>query len=170
MAVLHKRAGEPEPGTAPPSKAAQQLDVLHPEREVRIADRILVVREYGFVEGLQILPKAGPILDALKAYAAAGSGLARYSQIEQVFAEHTETMIELVAQAADVTPDFVRGLSDEDGFRLMQVWWLANQGFFLRRLVQALATARADAKRAGPGSTPPSSAPASGERQETSAA
>lgn len=150
--------------------ADDPLAVLHPEREVFIAGRVITVREYGFVEGLKLQAMAKPFFDALYAHASRESHAPTFTEIEQMFVEHSGVVIQLVARAANVEPEWIDTLSDEDGYRLMQEWWLANAGFFTRRVVQRLATEGAVARlQAGRASTTRSSEPATGGAPPTSA-
>lgn len=151
------------PGAA---KAAQEVDVLHPEREVAVAGRVLVVREYGFREGMRIRSGAKPFFDALYARCAEGSAAPRFEDIEDVALEHADLVVWMIAQAADAEPAWVAGLDDADGARLMDIWWMANAGFFIRRLLRAAAVARAS-QPPGRASTPPSSVPATGPHPKT---
>lgn len=162
------------PRRAPPPAAAKTaapdpLAILHPEREVFLAGKVVTVREYGFVEGLKMRATAQPFLDALYAFAAQDGHAPTFQEMELLVAEHSDCVLRLVARAADVSPEWIESLTDEDGYRLMQEWWLANAGFFTRRVVQRLATERAVARlRAGGASTTRSSEPATAEPPPTS--
>lgn len=139
---------------------ADDLAVLHPDREITIAGRPLVVREYGFVEGLRLRAVSEPFLAALYAAAKDDGQIPGFVGIEAVLADHAECVVQLVAASARVESEWIMGLSDEDGYRLMQEWWLATGPFFIRRLVQRLAIDQAKAARpGGPASMTPSSAP-----------
>jgi hypothetical protein len=148
---------------------ADDLAVLHPEREIFLAGRRVVIREYGFVEGLRIRTHAQPFLDALYALAGSEGRAPSFTQVESLLADHSECVLSLIARAADVEVEWITGLSDSDGYLLMQEWWLVTSGFFIRRVVQRLATERAVARLpAGPASTPRSSEPASDAHPPTS--
>lgn len=151
------------------SPAVDDLAVLHPDREVTIAGRRLVIHEYGFVEGLKLRAIAQPFIDAL--YTLTGGSGGRppsFGDIENMLVEHWEQVLPLVARAADVDVEWIEGLTDEDGYLLMQEWWLANAGFFIRRVVERLATERAVALLHGQRSTTHSSVPVTDAPQPTS--
>ncbi|SFL60954.1 DUF6631 family protein, partial [Azotobacter beijerinckii] len=140
-----------------PRKAAagsDDLEVLHPERTAIIADRKITVREYGFVEGLRLLPLAEPIIAGLKG--GMGSSVPAFESIMGIIAKHADVAVQLMAAAADVEVEWIESLSQDDGQLLLMVWWSVNGPFYLR----TAATRAVVAARAGATSTPPSSAPA----------
>lgn len=146
--------------TAPAKPAAaDELDILHPERSATLGGRRITVREYGFVEGLRLRPLMQPFTDALHRLMQDGQPLP-YEQALSLMAEHIDSVLELVAVAADVELDFVQQLSDDDGQTLLMLWWGANHPFFLRRVQSRLQIERLEAlgrNSAGAPSTPPSS-------------
>lgn len=145
---------QPKP-KAPPGA---DLDILHPNREAMIAGRKVVLREYGFVEGLRLRPLSKPFTDDL--YALFFSGTAPdYEQILDVIGRHVDTVIELAARSADVEVEWVRALSHADGDLFLLLWWGANSHFFIQNLLRRSGIEQ-EANRlkrlAGATSTPPS--------------
>lgn len=137
---------------------ADDLQVLHPERSATIAGRKVVVREYGFIEGLGLRPKVQPLLDDLYAQIS-GGGVPVLEQILVMLGQHHQLIQELVATAADVEPEWVASLNQDDGYILLMMWWGANGPFFVRSVFRRVVAAAAEAAvRAGRTSTPPSSA------------
>jgi len=145
---------------APPDDGADDLEILHPEREIEIAGVKVTMREYGFVEGMRLAGKAAPIVHDIKGLSAdvTGAGL-EYSALEAVFATHADTITDMVAQACDQPVEWVRTLPPEDGENLIFTWWAVNGPFFVRRLLRDLAMRVAGAS-AGATSTPVSRQPA----------
>jgi len=139
--------------------AADELDILHPERSARLGGRQITVREYGFVEGLRLRPLMQPFTDDLYRRMRDGQPL-QYEQALDVMAAHIDVVLQLVAIAADVDLDFVQRLSDGDGELLLMLWWGANHPFFLRRVQARLQIEQLEAAAAGSAgaaSTPSSS-------------
>jgi hypothetical protein len=161
---IERKPSVPAAATA----GADELNVLHPEREVTIAGRRIVIREYGFVEGLKMRAIAQPFVDALYALVAPTSSAPSFSEVESLLADHSDCVLELMARAADVEREWIENLSDSDGYYLMQEWWIVAGNFFIRRVVQRLAIERAARLRVGHASTTPSSEPAMGAPQATS--
>lgn len=156
--------GAPAPAAqaaAPSQDGADDLAILHPEREATIAGERIVMREYGFVEGLRLQPLVQPILDGL-ADTALRDGHLDVGSAARIFAMHDDAIVTLIARACDRDEDWVRNLNDADGQALLFLWWEANLGFFVRRVGQVLTARAIDAVRkasesAGATSTPPSS-------------
>lgn len=138
-------------------KAAEELDVLHPERSVVLAGRAVTVREYGFVEGTRLRLLAKPFTDQLFAFIK-GQEVPHYEAVLDIIAEHIDLVVALMAQAADVEVEWIQQLSSDDGELLTLMWWGANGSFFMRAALQRLRAEReVVALLAGAASTPPSS-------------
>ncbi|HZF97323.1 MAG TPA: DUF6631 family protein, partial [Pseudoxanthomonas sp.] len=147
-----------------------ELSILHPARTFTLAGREITVREYGHIEGLRLLAWAKPFADDLYATIARGSQPPSVAAMAELLATHADLVRDMVAQAADVEPSWVEGLSDVEGDLLVMAWWQVNAGFFIRRLLARAAAENLEARqRAGVASTPPSLAPVSDAPPTTSA-
>ncbi len=158
-----------------PKKQAQQesaadddLEILHPDREVRVNGETVTVREYRFVEGLRLRATAAPLVEAL------GELMQRNVDLDQVYAllaDHEELLLELMALSIDKPVEFVAGLDGPEGELLMDTWWVVNASFFTRAVQRRLLAARAhrltaatrdfvggtSTERSSPTDTPPDS-------------
>lgn len=134
-----KAAAKPAPGD-------DDLEILHPEREPTIAGRKLVVREYGFVEGLKQRPLYAPLIKTLEPVLAEGE-LPELEDILDLLAEHADRLPQLMAIACDQPTEWVARLGHEDGYHLMLVWWGVNGPFFMRSAVGQLLNERLRAAR-----------------------
>lgn len=151
---------DPPAARPAPIEGEQDLDVLHPERAINIAGRQIVVREYGFVEGLRLRPLTQPILDALYQTITARDTPPELESIIGVLADCSTELVSLMAIAADVDECWVAGLGQDDGYLLMMVWWNVNGPFFIRRVVNREVARRAvERPPAGSISTAPLSVP-----------
>lgn len=177
---MAKKIGTVRPAAAPAAadeKAdlANELEVLHPERVVKLSDgkRKLMVREYGHVEWMLMLAEWEPLIAAIAEQLRAGAEVS-YEQALGVIAQHIEPMLPLIGQAAGLTPDEIRALAPDDGERLFLAWWSANGRFFVVRAAnrvrmelseaaarrQVLAELEASATAAStPGSSPTATTP-----------
>lgn len=155
---------------AAPSKGAADtsLDVLHPERDLPIAGRVVTVREYGHIEGLRLQSTCRAFFEALYSATNNGGTAPTVAAVSDVLADHADLVRDMIAVA--ITPvsedaaafnrevrensSWVGALGDIDGELLLGMWWGVNSGFFIRRLlgraVQEKAAAR---RRAGDTST-----------------
>ena len=173
---MARKAGSSTPGgrakTAAPKRPADNpLEILHPNATVRIRGRVLQVREYGYIEGLQLQAGIGGLLDALHALFSTAGTPPSAPQVRQVLAAHATTLqwlmaqavtpinedpaeLEVFAQAVAANASWVATLDDVQGDALMAVWWGVNAGFFTRRLRERLLADRAGSPSAPGASTP----------------
>ena len=146
---------KPKPGT----EGADDLQVLHPELPLSVGGRDLVMREYGFIEGLRVRPIIEPMLKDMEALI----GLTTQPTNDQVLdlmGNHIDEFQELLAVASDTDVAFVAGLNQTDGTRLADAWWKVNGPFYWRTAISRVAVARVQARAGEAGgatSTPPSS-------------
>lgn len=157
---MAKKVDAPAVGPKAEAEGDQDLAILHPQQSIPIAGRDITVREYGFVEGLQLRRLTQPILDDLfRAVPDAGSP-PELEEILNILAGHSEALVELMAIAADVDVCWVAGLNQDDGHVLLMVWWTVIGPFFIRRVFDRKAARRAvENLRGGQTSTPPSPPP-----------
>ncbi|MDI3489558.1 MAG: hypothetical protein PWP11_835 [Thauera sp.] len=157
---MARKINRPDP--AGPSAAAQEaddLDVLHPERVLSIGGRQVVVREYGNVEWLRLLPSASPLVTALAEKLGEGAAL-DYETALGVLAEHIDAVLPFVLQSADMDRAAFDALGADDAELLLMAWWGVNGRFFVQRAANRLGVAQlqaALARSAGANSTQPSS-------------
>lgn len=122
------------PASATPAEVgADDLEILHPERSATIAGRAITMREYGFIEGLKLAPLYKGIVEDLS-QAVTIERSPPLDEIVALLAAHADQVEELIAIAADVEVEWVRGLDDLPGMNLMYLWWIVNAPFFLRRV------------------------------------
>lgn len=152
-------------------KAAQQqpsdLEVLHPERVVKLSVDTVTVREYGNVEWLRLLPQAEPLVANLTAMLSAGVPPS-YEDVLAVIAHHADGLLPLVVQSVDRDMAWVETLNSNDLEALLMHWWGVNGHFFVNRaknraMAQYQEGMAARNQSAGEKSTPPSSPTATGQ-------
>jgi len=118
----------------------QDLEILHPERELEIAGETVLVREFGFIEAARLSALAKPVIDDLSGLMTDPEAEIGLGVLDDILTRHTDIMVRLLARAVDRDPAWIESLSDADGQRLMLTFWEVNSGFFMRRLVmQAVA-------------------------------
>jgi hypothetical protein len=122
----------------PDTQGQDDLGVLHPGETKVINGKTIVMREYGFVEGLRVRAQAKPFLDDL--YAATKSGDAiNTEQVTHIVSVHHELVLGLVAQAADIDLSFILSITDDnEGQQLLALWWRVNGGFFLKKIKERI--------------------------------
>ena len=144
----------------PAEKAgSDDLQVLHPNRDLEIEGRKLTVREYGFVEGLGLRPLIQPFLEDLYIIMK-GSGVPELEAVIGVLGKHNDLVVMLMATSANVDEAWVRSLSHRPGKLLLYVWWIVNGPFFVGEVTDRLQQERFVAQlkaRVGQTSMPASS-------------
>ena len=134
--------------------AAEDVAVRDPDSGEPVT---LTVREFRFLESLQIHAEVRPLIEAIAGSVQADDVDER--RIATALTDHAETWVACIARATGRDPEWIARLSDHDGQALSAAMWSANGSFFVRRLVEAV-TRRRQAK--GPSPSPKSSTPSSG--------
>lgn len=149
------------------AQEAEDQEILHPERAPMIAGRQLVMREYGFIEGMKLQAMFKPFLDDLYAKFSRFSGPPPAAEVKDLFAVHMVAVQWFMAQAMSKEEDdeqpqafvdeirangkWIAKLGEADGELLMSVWWVVNRNFFTQRLRErAEAAKRAAASPSAP--------------------
>ncbi len=133
----------PDPAAEPQPDPAEELDIIKGERAVTLSDgREITVREYrAFLEGLKVDAIAagleGDLATAL--HGMQPNDPAALLQMGAVFGAHPEVLTQLIAMATELTAEEIGQLPDADGQTLLITWWGLNAGFFMRRIVLAMA-------------------------------
>jgi hypothetical protein len=131
-----------------------EIQILHPDQVVLVGGEQVTVREFRFMEGLRVQAQAAPMLEDLAALLVPGaSDKLEIEPLLEVFAAHGEIFEQLLAKSTGRSVEWVRGLSDEDGRTLAFAFWSANSGFFVRRLMTRVLSARLG-REAGGGVNP----------------
>ncbi|WP_339729778.1 DUF6631 family protein [uncultured Pseudomonas sp.] len=156
MAVKKSRKGvitAPEPAAA---EGANDLQLLHPNLVATVNGREVTVREYGFVEGLQLQPLLQPFLDDLYELIKADN-LPPVDQIVGLIAQHKDAVLQAIAVSADIQLGELEAIKSQyEGRTLLMKWWTANGPFFYRCVLdRILAERQVEKLRAGAIPTPP---------------
>lgn len=173
---MAEKIERPAPSASPATRAAaaersaaEALEILHPERQLEVAGRVLEFREYGYVEGLKLQAAGKAFLDDLYVMFDRGHEPPSAEAIADVLADHILEVQWMIAQCItplDDSPDvFVSAVADnarwigtlgeDDGDLLASMWWEVNRRFFTRRLQRRALAARAARASASSGSTTP---------------
>lgn len=117
-----------------------ELSVLLSTRDITIAGRAMVIREYTLMDMLHL----GDRLDALTQSLAdvMSTPWPALEEIEAVLRKHARDMPELMACSVDQPVQWVAQLPASDGQNLIDWWWTQNRRFFMNAVVR-LETIRA---------------------------
>lgn len=140
--------------------AADDLAILHPDRTLVLGGRTIVLREYGFFEGLDVADRAaGFIADLI---AASDDGALRYAHVRRLFGRHRAVIPVIAAQAGDVEVAWLGALPPDELELYLATWFAVNAAFFVREVLAELREAQLLAAGASAGaiSSPDSPPPA----------
>ncbi len=101
-----------------------------------------MVREYRFFEGLQMHAQAKGFFEDLYAMFEQSSAAPSFDDVADLIGAHQDDVVKMVATSTGCEPEWILGLDDQDGDALMLTWWLANAGFFIRRVMRRAAAAQ----------------------------
>ncbi len=139
---------DPEALDAAPVAEADELEILHPERQLKLAGRDITVHEYSFVEGLRLRALAKPFTDGLYNLLS-GNQVPDFDAIQDLLGEHVDVVLDLVCESARLDRDFIDSLDPAEGELLLMAWWACCGPFFLRsatRRIQVQLQEQATAK------------------------
>jgi len=132
------------------------LAILFPERTVTVAGRTVVMREYTFIESMQLHALITPLIEGMVGILLADA-LPYDDALRPIFGEHADDVVTLIAKAADQPREWVASLGDEEGNQLRLLWWSVNGDFFGRRVRESIVLHQL---RVSAGQTSSSSSPA----------
>ena len=113
--------------------AADDLAILHPDRTLVVGGRTVILREYGFFEGLEIADRAAGFIADL--VAASSDGALRYAQVRRLFGRHRAVIPAIAAQAGDVEVTWLEALAPDDLELYLATWFATNAAFFVREVL-----------------------------------
>ncbi|MCM8599813.1 MAG: hypothetical protein NFW04_14350 [Candidatus Accumulibacter sp.] len=146
--------------------AADDLAILHPDRTLVVGGRSIVIREYGFFEGLDVADRASAFIADL--IAATDDGRLRYAQVRRLFGRHRAVVPQVAAQAADITVDWLVSLPEDEQELFMATWFAVNAAFFVREVLAELREAQLLAAGASAGAISSPDSPLPGTARPTS--
>ena len=157
---------------APASEAnstADDLAILHPDRTLVLGGRTIVLREYGFFEGLEVADRASAFIADL--ILASDDGALRYAHVRRLFGRHRAVIPTIAAQAGDVDVPWLEALSPDELELYLATWFAVNAAFFVREVLAELREAQLLAAGASAGaiSSPDSPPPATATLSDSAA-
>ena len=152
MAVKAKKKA---PAAANAAPGADDLAILNPDRDAKIAGRAITAREYGFIEGLALEPAIKPFVDDLYALMEGGR-VVEIDEITVLLGKHEKLIVDLMVQSYGVEEDWIRSLNDSDGREVMFLWWAVCQPFFTKRVIDRLRSRMAGKRLLAGGTSTPS--------------
>ncbi|MEN1942654.1 DUF6631 family protein [Luteimonas sp. MJ293] len=150
-------AASPAPA-AEPDPAAGELAVMQPDITLQLGDESVVVREYSFWDGMEVVYADGrAFLDDVVASLEDGKADA-WEQVRALVGRHQGYLLRAIAKAVGRDPDWVKGLGARNADALFSTWWAVNGHFFLHEATVVIRGRLAVRASAGPKSSPSSPA------------
>jgi len=113
---------------------ASDLEILHPERMLTLGGESIEVREFSFLQEMDALPIARPIIrDLTKAFGSDESP--GFSAVEEIFYIHREAFLHLLELSTGKTIEWMSDLSGDEAQLLSMTFWSVNKRFFISRVV-----------------------------------
>lgn len=122
------------------SKQEDDLDILHPDRQLLIDGHMVTVNELTFTQGLRSHKVIAPIVQDLQEVLLHVDNPedASLDDLQGLFAEHSDAFLHLITLSTGLEPRFIDLLGDTDGQRLLLTFWQVNALFFVRRLLERI--------------------------------
>ena len=100
----------------------------------------VTVREYSFIETLQLRPLYAPLLADLRDVMQ--QELPTIEVIQDILASHAEETVQLMAISAGVEAEWISALNPREGVHLQETWWSVNGPFFMRSAISSIKQTR----------------------------
>lgn len=139
--------------------AAEELEVLHPERIIEVKGEQVTVFEINFLASLRLQAHVNPIVKAIEAVLSASGALPGYDAVVATLGEHWQSTLALLQEVTRRPAEWFDDLSAQEGELLLLTFWSVNAPFFYQRVTTVTAVAREAARLLGGAKSSQPSAP-----------
>lgn len=144
---------------AGPDPAAKELAVMQPDIPLQLGDEHVVVREYSFWDGLDVVYAEGRAFLEDVVGSLQDESADAWEQVRALVGRHRGYLVNAIAKATGREPDWVEGLPARHADTLFSTWWAVNGHFFLHEATVVIRGRLAPKASAGPKSSRRSPAP-----------
>lgn len=138
--------------------ADTDADVLFPDVDLSIGGKTVTVREFRFFEGMKLAREAAALLRDMASLLSDSVAAADLADIGDLFANHEQILSMLLQTSTGQDAEFIAGLNDSDGQKLLITFWTVNKAFFINRLLlNKFAAARKEKQQAETATAPTTS-------------
>lgn len=123
------------------AKAAEDLNILMPNKTIPIGGENIEVKEYPFMVWLKLKPRCHGLVEDLAEFLDREDDILT-DELLEFFENHFQFMTTLLCESIHQPVEFLEQLSDEEMNLLLMTWWVVNKHFFLKsanRLLRAKA-------------------------------
>lgn len=132
---------EPDRQDTSAAQAAEDLNILMPNKTIPLAGENIEVKEYPFMVWLKLKPRCHGLVEDLAEFIERENDILT-DELLEFFENHFQFMTTLLCESIDQTVEFLEQLTDEEMNLLLMNWWVVNKHFFLKsanRLLRAKA-------------------------------
>ena len=112
---------------------SDDLAVLTPDREIKLAGETVTVREYRFGEQLKHGALLAELTNALRPASMNDENIINH--LLDILVDHAPQMLDAIAISIGQDRAWIEALSGVEGEALALTWWGVNGDFFVRRLM-----------------------------------
>ena len=116
---------------------AQELDILFPNQSLLIGDKTIKIKEYAFVEWLNLRQTYAPFIAKFTTLMTANDDVL-VDDVLAFFEDEFADLKGLLLASIDEPAEFLDSLTLTEMESLMLGWWQVNKHFFMKSVVRAV--------------------------------
>lgn len=137
--MAHKVTKKTKKGQNSAAQAAEDLNVLFPDVSITVAGQQVVVREYPFMQWLELRVDCGELIESL-AELISQKDEVETDELLEFFENHFQEIKVLILESIAGDAQFLSQLNDVEMQNLIFTWWRVNKHFFLRSAFRLVRT------------------------------
>lgn len=118
-------------------QSAQDLTVLFPNHQIFVSGKQLTVREYTFVEWLQLRQQYAVFISKFTTLMTDNDDVL-VDDVLAFFEDEFDDLQGLMASSIQQPIEFLHAMSSSEMESLMLTWWQVNKHFFMKSMVRAM--------------------------------
>lgn len=127
---------------------AQELDILFPNQSLLIGDKTIKIKEYAFVEWLNLRQTYAPFIAKFTTLMTANDDVL-VDDVLAFFEDEFADLKGLLLASIDEPAEFLDSLTLTEMESLMLGWWQVNKHFFMKSVVRAVRKNQTKSQLAG---------------------
>lgn len=137
LAQLERQEQEQAQSQAQNDEFAQDLSILFPNQSLLIGSKTVKIKEYAFVEWLNLRQTYAPFIAKFTGLMTANDDVL-VDDVLEFFENEFADLKGLILASIDEPADFLDGLTLTEMESLMLGWWQVNKHFFMKSVVRAV--------------------------------
>lgn len=148
LAQLERQEQEQAQAQAQTDESAQELSILFPNQSLLIGGKTVKIKEYAFVEWLNLRQTYAPFIAKFTELMIASDDVL-VDDVLEFFEDEFAELKGLILASIDESAEFLDGLSLTEMESLMLGWWQVNKHFFMKSVVRAVRKNQTKSQSAG---------------------